>query len=68
MCLLEQMAEKEAEDNTTMVTTMAGQPVAYGSIVQLFHVKSHRFLQILPNTISETERTACAIEVRETGG
>lgn len=37
------------------------QPVLFGQIVQLLHVKSNKFLHVSVNTISETERNASPV-------
>jgi hypothetical protein len=40
----------------------------YGQIIQLFHVKSHSFLHVSVNQISETERNASAVLVGDESG
>jgi hypothetical protein len=43
------------------------QALVYGDIIQLLHVKSDSFMHIRFNTISETERSACAVRVDHKG-
>ena len=50
---------------SSFVCVRGGQPVMYGQVIQLLHVKSRNFLHILPNVLSFSERSASAVEVRD---
>jgi hypothetical protein len=61
----EDALQRERLQNEDAVRRMTGQPVMYGQVIQLLHLKSRHFLQILPNVLSASERCASAVEVRD---
>jgi hypothetical protein len=66
--VLTEAFDKECEANQKLVDSSAGQPVLYGQIIQLFHVKSHGFLHVSVNSISLTERNASSVLVGDSLG
>ncbi len=60
-------AAKEQTNNELTKQLLAGTPVAYGSIVQLLHVQSRRFVGILSRTLAEIEKHCTAVELRSKG-
>ena len=60
-------AQKEQVNNELTKQMLAGTPVTYGSIVQLMHVQSRRFVGVLSRTLAEIEKHCTAVELRTKG-
>jgi hypothetical protein len=46
---------------------LAGTPVTYGSIVQLLHLQSKRFVGVMSRTLAEVEKHCTAVNLRTKG-
>ena len=51
-------------DTVCVCVILCVQPIVYGLIVQLQHVKSGGYLAVSANTISDSEMNAAAVEVK----
>ncbi len=46
---------------------LAGTPVVYGSVVQLLHLQSRRYVGILNRTLADVEKHCTAVNLRSKG-
>jgi hypothetical protein len=56
---------KERADNDRTIARKAGGVVTYGDTIQLRHVKTGQFLHVMKNSISQSDRSASAVQLSD---
>jgi len=65
---LEEQWNQEVEANTALIEESGGQAVCYGQKIQLRHVKSQKYVMMLPKIVAEQERGCSAMVLDAKGG
>ena len=63
-------AQKEQEHNSAVLESKKyqGQPITYGQVVQLQHVKTSKFVTVQGKTLAEVQKECVALRLEDNGG
>lgn len=59
--------DNETKLNDSYLKKKMGQQVVFGDIIQLFHVKSGKYLQVIPDQLAKTERENIRVQLNARG-